>query len=164
MKSINDWDVSFLVLASHVYTSQRQFASKRVAVVEPVVEVPDSTDPISYSKMEIICPDVVLPGTFFNCTADIPKGQGLSATITLRDDLGLKVDEVSTIHVPGNEFMMQISIILVFQHDIKNHLSNVTHMMLLYRSLGRNSWRSLMVQCLHWIQQIVSFWGWTFGH
>ena len=110
----NDRDVSFVVLASHVYTSQRQFASKRVAVVEPVVEVPDSTDPISYSKMEIICPDVVLPGTFFNCTADIPKGQGLSATITLRDDLGLKVDEVSTIHVPGNQFMMQISIILVF--------------------------------------------------
>ena len=52
--------------------------------------------------MEIICPDVVLPGTYFNCTADIPKGQGLTATITLRDDLGLKTDEVSTITVPGN--------------------------------------------------------------
>ena len=53
--------------------------------------------------MEIICPDVVLPGTFFNCTADIPKGQGLSATITLRDDLGKNANETSTIYVPGNQ-------------------------------------------------------------
>ena len=72
-----------LILANHIYTSQRQYASKRVAVVEPVVEVPQTTtDPINYGKMEIICPDVVLPGTFFNCTADIPKGQGLVANIT----------------------------------------------------------------------------------
>ena len=51
--------------------------------------------------MEIICPDVVLPGTFFNCTADIPKGQGLIANITLRDDLGIKPNETSQITVPG---------------------------------------------------------------
>ena len=91
-----------LILGTHIFTSQRQYVSKRVAVVEPVVEVSQTTtDPISYSKMEIICPDVVLPGTYFNCTADIPKGQGLEANITYRDDLGLKNDEISHIHVPG---------------------------------------------------------------
>ena len=91
-----------MFLANHIYTSQRQYASKRVAVVEPVVEVPQTTtDPINYGKMEIICPDVVLPGTFFNCTADIPKGQGLIANITLRDDLGIKPNETSQITVPG---------------------------------------------------------------
>ena len=50
--------------------------------------------------MEIICPDVVLPGTYFNCTADIPKGQGLSAVFTLTDDLS-KVNFTSSVKIPG---------------------------------------------------------------
>ena len=50
--------------------------------------------------MEIICPDVVLPGTYFNCTADIPKGQGLSAVFTLTDDL-TKVNFTSSVKIPG---------------------------------------------------------------
>ena len=58
------------------------------------------TEPIIYDKMEIICPDVVLPGTFFNCTADIPKGQGLSAVFTLTDDL-TKENKTSDVKVPG---------------------------------------------------------------
>ena len=89
------------ISATHEYTSQRQYKSVRVAVIEPVVPVPQTnTDPISYSKMEVICPDVVLPGTFFNCTTDVPKGQGLSAVITLTDDL-TKANMTSTIKIPG---------------------------------------------------------------
>ena len=91
------------ILATHEYTSVRQYKSVRIAVAEPVVEVPQTTtDPISYSKMEIICPDVVLPGTFFNCTTDIPKGQGLSANITLTDDL-TNLKKTSMVKIPGRQ-------------------------------------------------------------
>ena len=70
-------------------------------MIEPVVFVNQTdTEPISYGKMEILCPDVVLPGTYFNCTADVPKGQGLSAVFTLTDDL-TKTNFTSSVKIPG---------------------------------------------------------------
>ena len=106
-----------------MYTAVRQYKSIRVAIVEPVVPIDAyiKTDPsapidpkedtavtdtldensrVDYKKMEIICPDVVLPGTYFNCTADIPQGQGLRAIIQLKDDLTNQTNS-SIVRIPG---------------------------------------------------------------
>ena len=113
--------IQHLILATHDYTSVRQHASVRIAVIEPVIPVNQSdTEPIIYDKMEIICPDVVLPGTFFNCTADIPKGQGLSAVFTLTDDL-TKENKTSDVKVPGesnvNDILLPCKILKFYNRD-----------------------------------------------
>ena len=45
-------------------------------------------DPI-YDRMglEVVCPPVVQPGEFFVCTADIPRGSGVTFELVMTDDL-----------------------------------------------------------------------------
>ena len=64
----------------------------------PPKDVSDAKeDPI-----QIVCPPVVYPGTFFNCRIDIPSGQDLVATITMVDDLTLFEDaNTGPMPVPG---------------------------------------------------------------
>ena len=99
-------DILLFYAATHEYTMNRQHESIRVAVIEPVVPVNQSAAAdntiTDYERMEIWCPDLVLPGTYFNCTVDVPKGQGLSAVITLKDDL-TNENISSTVKIPGKQ-------------------------------------------------------------
>ena len=57
-------------------------------------------------QIEIICPDVIHPGDYFNCVVDIPTGSGLTADVTITDDTYNDTEPVSTgiMNVPGIVF------------------------------------------------------------
>ena len=64
-----------------------------MTVAEPVSD----TD-----QIEIVCPDVVNPGEYFLCVADIPRGSGLTLRVEMTDDIDATSDTVSQeMAVPG---------------------------------------------------------------
>lgn len=92
------WDCSsklrapvFYSIATNVYSAKRSWASTRVAVVERVMEE---------DQMEIVCPPVVFPGTYFTCVADVPTGNGLAGSLVFQDDLTL-TNLSYPIEIPG---------------------------------------------------------------
>jgi hypothetical protein len=75
-------------------------------------------DPISPTdQIEIVCPDVVDPGTYFLCKADIPRGTSITANITMTDDVDGKKESTGNLRVPGESpcwvFINSISILLL---------------------------------------------------
>jgi hypothetical protein len=59
-------------------------------------------DPISLTdQIEVVCPNVVLPGTYFLCKADIPRGTKLTANITITDDIDGMKESTGNMPIPG---------------------------------------------------------------
>ena len=71
-----------LIAAKDIYDHTTKYANTKVVVHEAVADGDRWPD-----QMEIVCPDVVDPGTFFLCHADIPRGTSLMANITIVDDI-----------------------------------------------------------------------------
>ena len=81
------------VVVTGVYDMYVQTETAKVIVTETVT----ATDPV-----EIICPDVIHPGDYFNCVVDIPTGFNLTAEVVMKDDLDLEMsDTTGTMDVPG---------------------------------------------------------------
>lgn len=66
------------ITAIGVYDKVVQRTSTLVIVTETV----KATD-----QVEIICPDVIHPGDYFNCIVDLPTGEDLTAEVIMTDDL-----------------------------------------------------------------------------
>ena len=60
-----------LIAAKDIYDHTTKYANTKVVVHEAVAD-----GDIWPDQMEIVCPDVVDPGTFFLCHADIPRYLG----------------------------------------------------------------------------------------
>ena len=75
------------VVVTGVYDLFVQTDTVNVIVTETVT----ATDPV-----EIICPDVIHPGDYFNCVVDIPTGYDLKAEIKMTDDLDLEMSETTS--------------------------------------------------------------------
>jgi hypothetical protein len=69
---------------------------QRGSITVTVVETVTETD-----LVEIICPDVIHPGEYFTCVADIPTGTDLKATVIMSDDLNGDTDGTELLHVPS---------------------------------------------------------------
>ena len=69
---------------------------QRIAITVTVIETITEED-----QIEIVCPDVIHPGEYFNCVADIPTGYDLEATIEMTDDLQAMVDSSPRMVVPS---------------------------------------------------------------
>ena len=81
------------MVVTGVYDMYVQTETAKVIVTETVT----ATDPV-----EIICPDVIHPGDYFNCVVDIPTGFNLTAEVVMKDDLDLEMsDTTGTMDVPG---------------------------------------------------------------
>ena len=65
----------------------------KVIVEEPLSAIHD--------QVEVVCPDVVLPGEFFNCHIDIPRGSSLLANVTLIDDINGQPETTGQMAIPG---------------------------------------------------------------
>lgn len=75
--------------------SQVYFAdTKQVLVVEAAND---------WDQSEVVCPNVINPGEYFICKIDVPYGNGLTATVTLGDDI-YSVANITTgpLDIPGN--------------------------------------------------------------
>ena len=83
-----------------------------VTVTETITNGMEASNEI----IEIICPDVIHPGDYFNCVVDIPTGSGLTANVTITDDTFNDTEPVSTgvMNVPGMNFVIFKS----FMHHI----------------------------------------------
>ena len=73
-----------------------------------IVDIVDDTQ-----QIEIFCPDVVNPGTYFNCVADIPRGTQLTAKVAMTDDVdaAMPPDETLVMPVPGESILGLIRMI-----------------------------------------------------
>ncbi len=54
-------------------------------------------------QLEVVCPEVADPGTFFLCHADVPRGTGLYINVSMSDDVQglLPLDSTGWLKVPG---------------------------------------------------------------
>ena len=71
------------------------FLTKSVKVL--VVEAAND-----WEQSEVVCPNVINPGEYFLCKIDVPYGNGLTATVTLGDNI-YSVANITTgsLDVPG---------------------------------------------------------------
>lgn len=60
-------------------------------------------DPLDVTdQIEVVCPGLVEPGTYFNCHVDIPRGSQLTASVTMADDVDTsQLTTTGNIQVPG---------------------------------------------------------------
>ena len=84
---------TIMIIVNNVYGNAIQRVSKYIKVVETVT----ATD-----QVEVICPDVIHPGEYFTCVADMPTGSDLNATLIMVDDLNGDVDASPEMPVPSN--------------------------------------------------------------
>jgi len=77
----------------NVYSQVFLTQSVQVLVVEPAND---------WEQSEVVCPDVINPGEYFLCKIDVPYGSGLTATVTLGDNV-YNVANITTgsLDVPG---------------------------------------------------------------
>lgn len=76
-----------------MYDGSVEHTSLKVNVEDPL-EADD--------QVEVVCPDLVQPGTYFTCHVDIPRGSQLKATVTMSDDVNPAITTTTgEIKVPG---------------------------------------------------------------
>ena len=81
----------------NVYSQVFLAKSVKVLVVEPAN---------NWEQSEVVCPNVINPGEYFLCKIDIPYGNGLTATVTLGDNI-YSVANITTgsLDVPGERYL-----------------------------------------------------------
>ncbi len=62
-----------------------------IEVLEPIMPI---------DQTEVVCPDVIRPGTYFLCTADVPRGTGLQIEIRMSDDVDNTVETTGWMQIP----------------------------------------------------------------
>ena len=81
----------------NVYSQVFLSKSVKVLVVEPAND---------WEQSEVVCPNVINPGEYFLCKIDVPYGNGLTATVTLGDNI-YSVANITTgsLDVPGERYL-----------------------------------------------------------
>ncbi len=56
------------------------------------IEIKGTLTELQPGDVELTCPLQVIPGNFFSCSVDIPRGSGEQMLLTMTDDLSLTTD------------------------------------------------------------------------
>ena len=70
----------------------------------PVVETVTSSD-----QVEIVCPEVIHPGDFFNCVLDMPTGTDLTAEVVMTDDLNKTTPKTTNVMSVPSMYLVIVS-------------------------------------------------------